>query len=264
MQNAIVNLGLTGKVAMVAAASKGIGLAIAKGLAAEGCKVSICARDRAGLETALPEIGGVARGCVADVAFEADLRAWFDSVCTEFGHPDIIVTNTGGPKAGEWTKLDDAAWVTSCESTLLNVVRTVRLVQEGLRAKAWGRILHLTSVVAKEPSPTLAISSTLRSGLMALTRLQAEELAPFGVTVNAVLPGHTLTDRQLHLADLRAEREGISREEALRRQAEAVPMRRLAKPEEIANAAIFLASEAASYITGVNLLVDGGLTRGFG
>jgi len=259
-----VNLGLNGRVAMVAAASKGIGLAVAKALAAEGCKVSICGRNRPQLETALAEIGGTARATVADVSNPADLQAWFDAVTAEFGHPDILVTNTGGPPAGEWREMTDEQWRAGLDSTLLNVVRLVRIVEPGLCTKGWGRIIHLTSVAAKEPSKLLPISSTLRSGLMSLTRLQADTLAPFGVTVNAILPGHTLTDRQLHLADVRAEREGIDREEALRRQAQAIPMRRLARAEELAAPAVFLASDAASYITGVNLLVDGGLTRGVG
>ncbi|MBV6458276.1 MAG: 3-oxoacyl-[acyl-carrier-protein] reductase FabG [Fimbriimonadaceae bacterium] len=249
---------------MVAAASKGLGLAIAKGLAAEGCKVSICGRNRPALETALAEIGGTARATVADVASPADVQAWFQAVTAEFGHPDILVTNTGGPPAGEWRDLTDEQWRIGVDSTLMSLVRLVRLVEPGMRTRNWGRIIHVTSVAAKEPSKLLAISTTLRSGLMALTRLQADDLAPYGVTVNAILPGHTLTDRQLHLADLRAEREGIDRAEALKRQAQLIPMRRLARPEEIAAPAVFLASEAASYITGVNLLVDGGLTRGPG
>lgn len=246
---------------MVAAASKGIGLAIAKALAAEGCKVSICGRNRPALETALAEIGGIARAAVADVASAQDLEAWFQAVAAEFGPPDILVTNTGGPPAGEWPKLTDEQWQTGVDATLMSVVRMVRLAEPGMRSKAWGRIIHVTSVAAREPSKLLAISTTLRSGLMALTRLQADELAQYGVTVNAILPGHTLTDRQYHLADIRAEREGIDRAEALRRQANLIPMRRLARVEEIAAPAAFLASESASYITGISLLVDGGLTR---
>ena len=144
----------------------------------------------------------------------------------------------------------------------MSVVRLVRLVSPGMEERGRGRIVHITSLVAKDPAPVLPISSTLRSGLMALTKLQAFQLAPFGITVNGVLPGHTLTDRQTHLAQLRAKDTGISVEEALRNQAREIPAGRIADPSEIAAAVAFLCSEKASYITGVSLLVDGGITRG--
>ncbi|HEY0865733.1 MAG TPA: SDR family oxidoreductase [Fimbriimonas sp.] len=257
-----MELGIEGKVAMVAAASKGIGLAIAKELAQEGCRVSICARSEETLEAAAAEIGEETRSYVVDVANAEDLAWWVEQTHEDLGLVDILVTNTGGPPAGKVDEMTDAQWQTGFDSTLMNVVRLVRLVQGDMRDRGWGRIVHLTSLVAREPSMTLPISSTLRSGLMALTRIQATELAPFGVTVNGVLPGHTLTDRQRHLASLRAEREALSLEEALEKQAEAVPARRIADPSEIAAAVAFLCSERASYITGESLLVDGGLTKG--
>lgn len=259
-----MDYGISGRVAMVAAASKGIGLAIAKGLAAEGALVSICARSEDVLEAAAAEIGGETRSYVVDVSNAEDLQWWTEQTVADLGAPTILVTNTGGPPAGAWPDLTDEQWQTGIDATLLNVVRMVRDVTPHMREAGWGRIVHLTSLVAKEPNPMLPISSTLRAGLMALTRLQATALAPHGITVNGVLPGHTLTDRQRHLADLRASREGISADEALRRQGEEVPMGRLATPEEIANAVTFFCSAGASYITGTNLLVDGGLTKGLG
>jgi 3-oxoacyl-[acyl-carrier protein] reductase len=132
-----------------------------------------------------------------------------------------------------------------------------------MQAAGFGRIVHITSLVAMEPSPMLPISSTLRSGLLALTRLQSTELAKSGITVNCVLPGHTLTDRQRHLAEIRAEKESITPDEALARQGAEVPIGRLATPEEIAAAVVFLASVPAAYISGTSLLVDGGLVRGY-
>jgi 3-oxoacyl-[acyl-carrier protein] reductase len=158
--------------------------------------------------------------------------------------------------------MSDEQWQLGVDSTLLNVVRLVRLVSPSMKERGWGRIVHITSLVARDPSPVLPISSTIRSGLMALTRLQAQELGPFKVTVNGVLPGHTLTDRQTHLANLRAEKENISVEEAFRLQAEQVPLKRLADPMEIANVVAFLCSEPASYVTGESILVDGGITKG--
>lgn len=256
-----MELGISGRVAMVAAASKGIGLATAKALAAEGCLVSICARGEQSLGEACASIGGTVRGYVADVSRAEDLERWVAHTSSELGAPDILVTNTGGPPAGSIDTMTDEQWQQGFDSTLMNIVRLTRLVSPGMMQRGWGRIVHVTSLVAVEPNAVLPISSTLRMGIRNLTRLQADQVAAQGVTVNAVLPGHTLTDRQTHLAEIRAAREGITVSEALQRQAEAVPMRRLANPEETADAIAFLCSERASYVTGVSLLVDGGLTR---
>lgn len=253
-----MDLGLKGKVAMVAAGTKGIGLAIAKGLAEEGCHVSVCARDSANFPSVLKVLGPDARAFSCDVSDADSLKSWFDQT----GEADILITNTGGPPAGAWTEMSDEQWHIGVDSTLLNVVRMVRLATPIMEQKGWGRIVHITSLVAKEPNPLLPISSTLRSGLMALTRLQATELASHGITVNSILPGHTLTDRQIHLAQIKADRDGISIDEALSNQAKLVPLGRLANPAEIAAPTVFLCGESASYITGVNLLVDGGIVKG--
>lgn len=257
-----MDFGIEGKVAMVAAASKGIGLACAKALAAEGCRVSICSRDQETLGKAAEAIAGTVRGYVADVSKPSDLEHWHSATISELGVPEILVTNTGGPPAGAISQMSDDQWQMGVDSTLMNVVRLTRLVAPGMQERRWGRIVHITSLVARDPSPVLPISSTIRSGLMALTRLQAQELGPFGINVNGVLPGHTLTDRQTHLANIRAEKEGITVEEAFRLQAEQIPLKRLADASEIANAVVFLCSRPASYITGESLLVDGGVTKG--
>jgi 3-oxoacyl-[acyl-carrier protein] reductase len=256
-----MELGIAGKVAMVAAASKGIGLAIAKELAAEGCKVSICARNEETLEAAAAEIGEDTRSYVVDVSSPEDLAWWVEQTHEDLGQVDILVTNTGGPPAGKLDEMADEQWQSGFDSTFMNVVRLTRLVQDDMREKRWGRIVHLTSLVAREPASLLPISSAFRTGLVALTKIQATELAPFGITVNGVLPGHTLTDRQRHLAEVRSTREGISVEEALKRQAESVPLGRLADPSEVAAAVAFLCSERAGYITGTSILVDGGITK---
>ncbi len=259
-----MDLGLTGKVAMVAAASKGIGLACAKLLAAEGCKVSICARNEEQLELAASSIGEDTRSYVVDIANPDDIAWWVQQTQEDLGVPTILVTNTGGPPAGPLDTLTDDQWLSGFNSTLLNIIRLVRLVNPGMQAEGWGRIVHITSLVAKEPSQMLPISSTLRSGIMGLTRNQATEYAPFGITVNGVLPGHTLTDRQTHLAQIVADRDSITVDEALARTGASIPVGRLASPEEIAAAVGFLCSQQASYITGTSLLVDGGLTKGLG
>lgn len=259
-----MDFGIQGKVAMVAAASKGIGLATARMLAAEGCHVSICSRTEDTLEAAAAEISPETRSYVVDVTNPEDLDWWVEQTIADLGAPDILVTNTGGPPAGSWMEMTDEHWQSGFDSTLMHIVRLTRLVSPKMVEKNFGRIVHITSLVAKEPSPLLPISSTLRSGIMALTRLQATELAPYGITVNGVLPGHTLTDRQRHLASMVAEKEAITEEEALNRRASEVPMGRLADPGEIAAAVAFLCSVPAAYVNGVSLLVDGGLTKGFG
>lgn len=258
-----MNLGLTGKVAMVAASSKGIGRACAQLLADEGCQVSICGRNEETLEQTSAEIGDMVRSYVVDVSSAEDLAWWVDQTRQDIGPPSILVTNTGGPPAGNWMELTDEQWLGGVNNTLLNVVRLTRIVVPEMKAAGWGRIVHITSLVAKEPAKLIPISSTLRSGLNALTKLQGLDLAASGITVNAVLPGHTLTDRQTHLLEVTAQKENITVEEALARQTASMPAGRMANPEEIAAAVVFLCSVQASYINGTSLLVDGAYTKAF-
>ena len=256
-----MDFGLTDKVAMVAASSKGIGLACAQALAREGCRVSICARHEDVLEQAAESIEGECFTYVVDVCDADDLNWWVEQTRQDAGRIDILVTNTGGPPAGALDTMTDEQWQLGFDATLMNVVRLVRMVAPEMAERGWGRIVHLSSLVAKDPNMMLPISSTLRAGLQSLTRLQASQYAASGVTVNAVLPGHTMTDRQLHLAELRAQREGCTTEEALARQGAEQPIGRLARAEEIAAAVAFLCSAPASYVTGISMLVDGGATR---
>jgi 3-oxoacyl-[acyl-carrier protein] reductase len=261
-----MELSISGRVAMVAAASKGIGKAIAIGLAEEGCRLSVCSRSAETLEAArqdlLAYIGPQDVLTVqADVSSAEDLRVWYERTIERYKTVDILVTNTGGPPAAKFMELTDTQWESGVESTLMNVVRLCRMVIPTMAEKGWGRIIHVTSLVAKQPADDLTISSTLRTGLSALTRTLANQVGPDGITVNAVLPGNTLTDRAYHLAGLRAKAQGITEEEALEQTAAKVPLRRLAEPREIADAVVYLASERASYITGVSLLVDGGVVQ---
>lgn len=247
-----MTLGIEGKVAMVAAGTRGIGAAAAKALAAEGAKVSVCGRSAA---------PGAYR---CDLNSAADIKRWHEATVKDLGRPSILVTNTGGPPAGLASALAEEQWKQGFESTVLNVVRLVALVAPGMKEQGWGRVVHITSLVAKDPEPMLAISSTLRAGLSSLCRLQAKELGPFGITVNSLLPGHTATDRQTHLLEKRSKASGRSVEEERRLSCESIPLKRMARPEEMGDAIAFLCSERASYVNGALLLVDGGLSGGLG
>lgn len=259
-----MNLALQGRTAMIAAASKGIGKACAMALAQEGCRVSICARNAAELERTRAELAihNDVLAVSADVSAAAALADWHQRTRTHFGPVDILITNTGGPPVKRFMELSDEQWLAGVESTLMNVVRLSRLVIPEMQQRRWGRIVHLTSLVAKQPIDELTISSTLRAGLSGLTKTMANQLGPDNITVNAVLMGHIMTDRQYAIADLRVKERGISHEQYFAQQAAEVPLRRLGEPREVGEVVAFLASERASYVTGVSLQVDGGLIRG--
>jgi len=260
-----MDLGIRSKVAMVAAGSKGMGRATALALAAEGCAVSVCGRSADSLATVKAELealGVPVLVVVADVAKAEGLVRWHQATEAALGPVQILVTNTGGPKAAGSADLSDGDWAAGVESTLMNVVRLSRLVLPGMRAAKWGRIVHITSLVAKQPLPLLTISSTLRAGLSGFTRTLAMETAADGITVNALLPGHILTDRQHHLAEVKSATEGITTDEYFSRTAQAIPAGRIGHPEEIGAVITFLCGKPASYVTGQSLLVDGGLVQG--
>jgi 3-oxoacyl-[acyl-carrier protein] reductase len=260
-----MDLGIRNRVAMVAAASKGLGRAIAEALAAEGCRVSICSRSMESLEDARKAIeagGGEVLPVACDVSNASDLQRWFDETAARFGQVDILVTNTGGPPAAPFLKLTEEQWQSGIDSTLMNVVRLCRLVIPGMKERGWGRIVNLTSFVAKQPIELLTVSSTLRAGLSALTKTLGDQVARDGILVNAVLPGHFLTDRQVHLAELRAEQQGITPQEYLDKAMSVIPLGRYGRSEELASVVAFLCSEKASYVTGTSLQIDGGLYRG--
>lgn len=250
---------------MVAAASKGLGRAIAEALAAEGCRVSVCARSLESLDEvkrAIEAVGAEVLPVACDVSNGDDLKRWFDATVARFGQVDILVTNTGGPPAAAFRDLTEEQWRAGIDSTLMNVVRLCNLVIPGMQARKWGRIVNLTSFVAKQPLEVLTISSTLRAGLSSLTKTLGDQVARDGILVNAVLPGHFLTDRQRHLAEIRAQKEGITPQEYLDKAVAAIPLGRYGRPEELGNVVAFLCSERASYVTGASLQIDGGLYRG--
>ena len=247
---------------MVAAGSKGLGRAIATALVGEGAQVSIAARSPGPLaetEQALRAARGEVLAMTVDVGKPEDLERWHAATVEKLGAPALLVTNTGGPPVGHLEDLPESAWQSGIDSTLMNVVRLCRLVLPAMRAARYGRIVHLTSFVAKRPWALLTISSTLRAGLSALTSSLATQVAADGITVNAVLPGHFLTDRQIHLNEIRAKQHGTTRAAWEERVQAEIPARRFGKPEELADAVAFLLSERAGYINGVSLQIDGGL-----
>ena len=256
-----MDLGMQGRVAMVAAGSKGLGKAAAASLLKEGCKVSLCGRDEATLASARAELGASVLAFPCDVTKPADLEAWHLATLKAFGQVDILVTNTGGPPAATFLDLTEAQWDSGIQSTLMNVVRMSRLILPGMRDRGWGRIVHLTSLVAKQPLPLLTISSALRAGLSALTKTMATEFAADNVLVNALLPGHVLTDRQTHLAELRARKDGTTVEDYFLKANATIPMGRMGRPREIGDVIAFLCSERASYLTGASIQVDGGIIQ---
>ncbi len=260
-----MDLGLRGKVALVAAASRGLGRAIADVLAAEGASLVICARGADELEVARKSIASRAGANIHAVVADLSDRAQIDNVAREalgtFGRVDILVTNAGGPPAGKFETHAWDAWQRAVDLTLRSAVELTRAVLPGMRERKWGRIINVTSIAVKQPVDNLMLSNSVRSAVTGFARTLANEVATDGITVNNILPGYTRTERVEQLADATAAKEGLTRRDIVARFEQEIPMRRLGEPAEFAALAAFLASEQASYITGQSIAVDGGWIR---
>jgi 3-oxoacyl-[acyl-carrier protein] reductase len=260
-----MDLGLAGRVALVTGSSAGLGAAVASCLASEGASLLLCARRQAELERVRDAIAASGRAAprvlAADLTVEADIEAAYRAACEAFGHVDILINNTGGPPAGTFEELDAASWRRAAELLLLSAVEMTRRVVKGMRERRWGRIVTITSIAVKQPVENLMLSNSLRAAVTGFTRTLANELAPFGITVNNVLPGYTRTQRLDYLAARTASRRGIAPSDVFGQWESEVPMGRLGRPEELAALVAFLASDRASYITGTSIPVDGGWTR---
>jgi 3-oxoacyl-[acyl-carrier protein] reductase len=260
-----VETGLSGKVALVAAASKGLGRAIAEGFAAEGAALAICARGEPGLERARDAIARVATAPVhavaADLSRSEGIERVVRSTLERFGRVDVLVTNAGGPPTGPFETLDWDAWQRAVELTLRSAVELTRAVLPGMRERRWGRVIHVTSLTVKQPLDGLMLSTSIRSAVTGFSRTLANEVAADRITVNTILPGFMNTERVVELHRATAAREGVAVEAVERRFRDQIPMGRIGEPHELAALATFLASERASYITGQSIAVDGGWIR---
>jgi 3-oxoacyl-[acyl-carrier protein] reductase len=259
-----VDLGLKGRVALVAASSRGLGRACAEAFAREGADVAICARGRDDLrraESELVELGVRVHAAVADVSISDDCRRFVQGAAEALGRVDVLVNNNGGPPSGAFDSFSESDYRSALELNLMSTVRCTLAAVPLMRRGGWGRVVNITSIAAKQPLEGLVLSNTSRVGVIGFAKTLATAVAGEGITVNTVCPGPTLTDRIRSLAEQRAERERIPLEEALKAYVTDIPMGRLGAPEELAALVVFLASGPASFITGTTIQVDGGMMR---
>ena len=261
-----MDLGINDKIALVTAASRGLGFGCAEQLAAEKCRVAICSRDAAEAKKAAEEItaetGSEVLGFGADVSKREDVSRLLDEVRQSLGDPEILVTNAGGPTPGTYASLPLEQYERALNLNLMSAVHLIHGVTPAMKAKGWGRIIAITSISVKQPIGTLLLSNMARAGLTGFLKTIATELAPEGITVNALLPGIHKTSRIDQLAQHRAEQEGKTAEQVLQEMMAENVSKSIGDPSDFGAAAAFLASVQARYITGHNLLVDGGDYRG--
>ncbi|HKW43440.1 MAG TPA: SDR family oxidoreductase [Thermoplasmata archaeon] len=262
----LVDLGIRGKVALVAAASQGMGRATALVLAREGCKVAICARNEGPLQATAnairKESGAEVLGVRADVARAEGVSAFVDAAIRSFGGVDLLVANAGGPPTGRLDELTEVQWSQAYDLTLQSSVRLARGCIPSMKARGGGSIVAITSISVKQPIENLLLSNAMRGAVVGLVKTLARELGPNRIRVNAVAPGWIATDRLAELTKLRAGHEGKTLAAAMAEDAKQIPLGRIGDPREVAEVIAFLLSEKASYLTGNIIQIDGGLYRG--
>ena len=261
-----MDLGLNDKRAFVAGSSRGLGYATALALAKEGCRVVLNSRHvdqaKAAAEGIHMETGTPTYGLGGDVSEESIAEMLIQSAVEALGGLDILVTNAGGPPAGSFEIFDEPTWQKAVDSSLMSHVRLIRAALPHLRKSDSPSVLTFTSYTVKQPMQNLVLSSSVRAATAGLTKSLALELGRDGIRFNSILPGWTLTERVQHLMEFRAQNNNTTPEEEMAKQIAEIPLGRMAQPQEFANAAVFLVSPAASYITGVMLNVDGGIVKG--
>ncbi len=260
-----MNLHLNNKTVLVSAASSGIGRATAELFVKEGCKVAICSRNKENLLKTATEIKASFNiepmWVVCDINKLADIENAVSVVKERLGDIDILVNNCGGPAPGFFENMKDDDWEYGFNQVLMSAVRFTRLVLPDMKSKNWGRIINITSISVKQPIDNLVLSNAFRSAVTAFAKTLSLEIGKHNITVNNVGPGFTLTSRLYELAVNRAKQSSDSHEHVLASMANDVPMKRLARPDEIASLIVYLASEQAGFITGSTIMVDGGVIK---
>jgi 3-oxoacyl-[acyl-carrier protein] reductase len=244
-----MNLNIKNKNALVMGASTGIGYGIAQSLIEEGARVAICARNESRLKAAAAKLGA-SLSVPCDLGKKGAALTLVKTVQDQLGQVDILVVNTGGPPKGDFSEINTAQWELGFQELWMSTVDSIQAVLPGMKERRWGRILLVTSVAAQEAMPHLTISNGLRAGLLGLTKSLSNEIASFGITINAVLPGFTRTDR---LRELGLKEETMT---------PLVPAKRLGEVEELSALSAFLVSDKAGYVTGQAIACDGGYLRG--
>jgi 3-oxoacyl-[acyl-carrier protein] reductase len=261
-----MDLGLQGRVAIVAAASKGLGRAVAEELAREGAQLAICSRDAGNIKKTAAEIQaktGQRVFCQAlDVAQAKAIAKFVADVESEFGRIDICVTNSGGPPSHSFAETQPEEWRAAIDQLLMSTVAFARETLPRMKKNKWGRFITITSSAVKQPVDGLLLSNSVRAAVTGLARTLANEYAQFGITVNNVCPGYTHTARTDTLAKSISARSNVKPEEVIAGWAREIPAGRIGTPEEFAAVVAFLASQRASYVNGISIAVDGGLVRG--
>lgn len=261
-----MNLKISDKVALVAASSRGLGKAVARGFAQEGANVVICARGKEKLQAAKKEIETQTKSAVLAVQTDLTKKDDIEKLVTEsvkrFRSIDILVNNAGGPPAGFFADMTDENWQKGVDLTLMSSVRLTREVLPLMKKKKWGRVINITSVSVKQPINELLLSNSLRLSVLGWAKTLANQVAAEGILINNVCPGWTRTERVIEIFEGRAKSQGITPDKVESGIIRGIPMGRLGRPEELANLVVFLGSEMASYMTGVSVQVDGGSVQG--
>lgn len=260
-----MNFGLKGKVAIIAASSKGLGRAVALELAGEGAQISICSRNpeqiRKAAESIRSETGAEVYYEQADVTKRDQIRSFVANTVKRFGTVHVLVTNAGGPPAGLFANLNEPEWLAAFHLNLMSVINLCSEVVPFMQKNRWGRIINVTSLSVKQPLDGAMLSNSIRSAVVGFAKTLSNELAPHNILVNNVCAGFTRTERLEELAAGVADRKDVTKESVLAAWENSIPMGRLGRPEEFAALVAFLASERASYITGVSIPVDGGAVK---
>ncbi len=260
-----MNLNIAGKTFLVAAASKGLGHGVAEALAADGGRISLCSRTEADVNATADQLGKKydteVKGYVCDASDSASIKKWIADSLNDFGTIDGLLVNAGGPKAGKFDSFDDSQWEDAFNLTLMSAVRMIREVLPTMRANKSGSILTITSSSVKEPIDILLLSNVFRSGVTSLVKSLSSDLAPEGIRINNIVPGAIDTDRVRSNDAFSASKQGITAEEQKAKRIGTIPLGRYGTPSEFGKVGAFLLSDAASYISGATIMVDGAKSK---